>query len=325
MNKLLHIFKLGLAYRITKAVRLNYPPFQYTIEPTNICNLSCAFCPQSDPKHHTRRKHGKLTEENFRHFLRRLHEADPGNNKLNLTLDGEPFLNNLTPLFMELAAKAGFVTVFASNGTLLDRTLIDRLAASGPFHVSIDFAADEKIFETIRAKTGQYDIVLDNLQYLIETARKNNNINLSINDIASFAGGEPENSLKNLRGLFDSDLPKRIKFISRQFHNFCGHLPAQKTGDRYRVCPYPWTQLAVTYTGDCVACCRDTAGRTVLGNIFENSIMEIWNGERYQQFRQNLLDRKPQLNSACEHCDLPYSGGEQRWKIKYVLNSLLGR
>ena len=325
MNKLTHIIKLGRAYRLTKAVSLSYPPFQYTLEPTNVCNLNCAFCPQSDPDHHTRRKHGKLTEENFRLFLKRLQEAAPGNDKLNLTLDGEPFLNKLTPRFMELAAEAGYVTVLATNGTLLDRVTIDRLTPIGPFHLSIDFAADKNIFETIRAKTGQYETVLDNLRYLTDKARDCHNVNLSINDIASFAGEDPVTSLKKLRGLFPSDLPPRVKFTTRQFHNFCGHLPARKTSDLYRLCPYPWTQLAVTYDGDCVACCRDTAGRSVLGNVFENTIMEIWNGEKYRQFRQNLLDRKPERNAACAECDLPYSGGEKRWKIGYILNSLLGR
>ncbi|MFZ5980326.1 MAG: radical SAM/SPASM domain-containing protein [Candidatus Zixiibacteriota bacterium] len=325
MNRLLHIFKLGWAYRIAKSVTLSYPPFQYTLEPTNVCNLNCSFCPQSDPEHHRRRPHGKLTEENFRLFLHRLKEADPGNDKLNLTLDGEPFLNQLTPRFMELAAEAGYVTVLATNGTLLDRATTDRLAAGGHFHLSIDFAADSKIFETIRARSGQYDIVLKNLNYLIEKAADNRNVNLSINDIASFAGERPETSLKKMRALFPVELPSRIKFTSRQFHNFCGHLPAHKTSDRYRVCPYPWTQLAVTWSGDCVACCRDTAGRTVLGNVFENPVMAIWNGESYHRFRQNLLDGKPERNAACKNCDLPYSGGEKRWKIGYVINSLLGR
>ncbi|MBN1212712.1 MAG: hypothetical protein JXA92_09055, partial [candidate division Zixibacteria bacterium] len=93
MKKIRHIIKLGWAYKISHTDRPAYPPFQYTIEPTNVCNLSCAFCPQSDPEHRLRRTHGKLTEENFKLFLRRIKEADPGNNKLNLTLDGEPFLN----------------------------------------------------------------------------------------------------------------------------------------------------------------------------------------------------------------------------------------
>jgi len=131
--------------------------------------------------------------------------------------------------------------------------------------------------------------------------------------------------LSRLRALFDGDLRSHVRFTSRQFHNFCGHLPFEKDEGRYRLCPYPWTQLAITYDGNCVACCRDTAARTMLGNVFEKSIMEIWNGEPYRQLRQNLLERKPELNQACRNCNLPNSGGEKRWHIGYMLNSLLRR
>jgi len=325
MNKLTHIIKLGWAYKISRTDHPTYPPFQYTIEPTNVCNLSCAFCPQSDPEHHLRRGHGKLTEENFELFLRRIKEADPGNNKINLTLDGEPFLNKNMVRLVELAAAEKFTSVFASNGTLLNRPLIDRLSASGPFHISIDFTAEENAFESMRGQKGHYALVLENLRYLIEKARQNENVNLSINDIASFDGAEPEASLKELKSLFESPPPGRVRFTSRQFHNFCGHLKTTESNRHYRLCPYPWTQLAVTYNGDCVACCRDTAARTVLGNVFEKTVMEIWTGEAYRRMRRNLLDRKPELNAACADCDLPYSGGEIRWRIKYMLNSLLGR
>lgn len=83
--------------------------------------------------------------------------------------------------------------------------------------------------------------------------------------------------------------------------------------------------MAVTHSGDCVACCRDTVGRTVLGNVFERSPMEIWNGEESQQLRQNLLDGRPDLNAACRDCDLPWSSEQKRWRLSYILRSLLER
>jgi len=91
MNKIRHIIKLGWSYRVVRSTCLSYPPFQHTIEPTNICNLSCSFCLQSDPGHHQLRPHGKLTVDHLRLFLNRVKEAAPGDDKINLTLDGEPF------------------------------------------------------------------------------------------------------------------------------------------------------------------------------------------------------------------------------------------
>ncbi|NIP42706.1 MAG: radical SAM protein, partial [candidate division Zixibacteria bacterium] len=82
---------------------------------------------------------------------------------------------------------------------------------------------------------------------------------------------------------------------------------------------------AVTWSGDCVACCRDTAGKTVLGNIFKEPLENVWNGDRYRKFRQNLIDRRPDLNDACQNCDLPYSPDKKRWRPRYIWRSLFGR
>jgi len=325
MLKLLHLLELGWSYRLSRATRLSYPPYQYTIEPTNVCNLRCSFCPQSDPDHSSVRPAGYLKEENFELFLRRVAESRSSNRNINLTLDGEPLMNKEFLRMVELAVRTGFFPIFATNGTLLGREQADKLIAAGPFRASIDFASDATIFESIRGMTGHFNRVRENLTYLMEKARVDRGIHLDVYDITAFAGTNPHRSLARLRSLFPSDLPARIRFDSRQFHNFCGHLEMSRSADRYRLCPYPWTQMAVTYDGDCVPCCRDTSGRSVLGNAFRDQIMAIWNCDRYRQFRQNLIDRRPDLNAACKNCDLPYSGGESRWKPGYVLRSLLKR
>jgi len=325
MTKPSHLMRLGWAYKISKATVLRYPPYQYTIEPTNICNLKCAFCPQSDSDHFTIRPRGFLTRGNFALFLDRVREVKPGNRNINLTLDGEPFLNRDFIPFVALAVQAGFFPIFASNGTLIDHDAADRLIAAGPFRASIDFASDKDVYETIRGRQGDFDIVRENLIYLMERSRTSRGIHLDVHDITSYAGGGSAASLAKMRRLFPDRLPGRMRFHTRQFHNFCGHLTTAHDDSHYRLCPYPWIQMAVTYNGDCVPCCRDTAGRSVLGDIFETPVMTVWNGGPYRQFRQNLLDRRPDLNAACRECDLPFSADSSRWRPGYMLGSLLGR
>lgn len=325
MRKIINLLKLGWSYKIAKASVLSIPPYQYTIEPTNECNLKCDFCPQSDPQHQSRRPVGRLSPENLSLFLGRISRAGSVNRNINFTLDGEPFINKDFIAFVGIAAERGYFSVFASNGIFINAANADRLIAAGPFRASIDFASDEKIFEKIRGGKGHYDLVLRNLRYLCEKSRVNPGVHIDIHDISSYGGVNPEESLTKMRALFPSDLSPRVRFDSRQFHNFCGHLGSPGKADDYRLCPYPWTQMAATWNGDCVPCCRDTVGRSVLGNVFADEIMQIWNGEPYRRFRQNLIDCHPEKNAACRGCDLPYSGAEPRWKPSYILRSLLGR
>ncbi len=196
MNKLIHILKLAWAYKIKKATRLPYPPYQYSIEPTNVCNFKCDFCPQSDPEHGKCRPTGQLTIENLKLFLKKRRAVKPGNKNINFTLDGEPFLNKNFIKFIELAAQEGLFSIFASNGSLITPEKADLLAKAGPFRASIDFGSDKNIFETIRSKKDNYEKLLENLRYLVKLAQENKNVNLEINDITSFAGVNADESLK---------------------------------------------------------------------------------------------------------------------------------
>lgn len=325
MNRVLHVARLGWSYSVSNPVRLSYPPYQFTIEPTNICNLRCTFCPQSDPQHHARREAGRLSVENLRLFLQRRRDAKPSNRNINFTLDGEPFINTNFVQLVQIAVQEGLFVIFASNGTLLSPKVADRLIAAGPFRASIDFAPDRDVYESLRGRKGDHEMVYRNLSYLIGQAQKKTSIHLDVHDITPFTHSDPSVSLSVMRKMFPGNLPRRVRFLSREFHNFCGHIKGDLPKERYRLCPYPWTQMAVTWSGDCVACCRDTAGRSVLGNVFQSPVMDIWNGERYQQFRKNLIERRPEFNAACKDCDLPFSGGERRWKLGYKLRSLLAR
>ncbi len=325
MLKPIHLIRLAWSYKIARSKRLSYPPYQFTVEPTNACNLRCVFCPQSDPKHRALRPVGRMSPDDFRIILKRIDESGSSNRNLNLTLDGEPFMNNKFLDLVELTIQSGRFPVFASNGTLIDLDMADRLVEAGPFRASIDFASDARIFKQIRGENGDFETVYRNLSYIAELSRNNRHVHLDIHDVTPFAGGDPEESLQALREMFPDDLPKRIRFSSREFHNFCGHLGEVIHDSDYRLCPYPWTQMAVTHSGDCVACCRDTAARSVFGNLFKQTVMEVWNGDTYRRFRQNLLDGHPDLNVACAKCDLPYSSGAARWKPRYILRSLLGR
>ena len=325
MNRFFQLARMGLAYKFARP-RVKYPPYMLSIEGTNICNYKCSFCPQSDPDHAARRAHGKLGINDMNRFLDRVVECGTANRNISICLDGEPTINENLPEFVRMINEYGFFPRFSSNGRLLDKELAGALIAAGPFLASIDFASDAKYFEEVRGRKGDFQKVLNNLHYLIDKARSNKTMQLEVVDTSVFSGADELESLKSMRALLENGqkLPVNVKTWSRRFHNFCGHLETADKGD-YRLCPYPWSQFVVAWDGSVVACCRDTAGRTVLGNVFESTIMEIWNGPAYQQFRRSLADGHPEEAKACRGCDMPYSGRSGRWRLGYIVQSLKRR
>jgi radical SAM protein with 4Fe4S-binding SPASM domain len=325
-RKFRHIVLMGISYKL-KLARLLCPPYQFAIEATNHCNFRCSFCPQSDPAHRKIRQTGLLTVENFRLYLDRIKETRPGNTNLSICLDGEPLMNQRFAEFIRIANEQGFDPRFSSNGRLLTPELANELARAGGFLASIDFSPEKEVFENIRGRADDFDIVLANLRYLAELAAKNPKIKLEIVDISSFSGADRGASLQKLRSLFPAHLPANVSFWSRNFHNFGGHIPMDRTPGKYMLCPYPWSTFSATWQGDVVACCRDTSARTILGNVFEQSIPDIWEGEKYRAMRKLLIARKPGEIAACKNCDMPWTGGDdsERWKLSHIISVLLRR
>jgi radical SAM protein with 4Fe4S-binding SPASM domain len=75
-------------------------------------------------------------------------------------------------------------------------------------------------------------------------------------------------------------------------------------------CFRPWTTTYVTALGTIYPCCvapfATNDHRSIeLGNIFAAPFAEIWNGERYQHFRDQLLSNQP--HKACAGCGAYWS------------------
>jgi MoaA/NifB/PqqE/SkfB family radical SAM enzyme len=86
-----------------------------------------------------------------------------------------------------------------------------------------------------------------------------------------------------------------------------------KPGDAaqpWSLCRRPWTLIYVTAHGRVLPCCIAPFSMRgydsfTLGDATQQSLREIWNGDRYQAFRTALLSERP--SGACAGCGLRWS------------------
>ena len=87
-------------------------------------------------------------------------------------------------------------------------------------------------------------------------------------------------------------------------------LKRQQDSKPWSLCRRPWTLMYFTAHGKALPCCiapfsmRGYEGFT-LGDATQQSLREIWNGRRYQDFRSALLTEAPP--PACSSCGLRWS------------------
>jgi radical SAM protein with 4Fe4S-binding SPASM domain len=71
---------------------------------------------------------------------------------------------------------------------------------------------------------------------------------------------------------------------------------------RINICYFPFTVIEVLWNGDVVPCCYDFNGCLNMGNIYEDSLNNIWNGKRYKELRRLQLTRKFPTDLLCRRC-----------------------
>lgn len=325
MSKLLKFIKVFLSIK-TRRTRLNFLPLEVSVEVTNKCNFNCSFCHQSSKSHHLLNPVTYLSTDNARVILQKIRDFGYDSSLIHWTLDGEPFMNKEFHEISSLGVEYGFTTqYFATNASLITISKAKLLSPGGRYVLTVDYCSDPEFFETYRGSKGSWERIKENIINILNHAELSN-ISFNITDISSYKfdnKSELKEKFQNLKNMFPQS--NRIRFYTKTFHNAQGLVDAANNDkSKYYVCPYPWTSLNISSSGDIVACCRDLERKSILGNIFQHSLAEIWNGSQYMEFRENILNKKVHLNKACIQCDMPYDQAKHsiKNKIRTALNRL---
>jgi radical SAM protein with 4Fe4S-binding SPASM domain len=332
MRKILGYANIFYNWQIRKNAIVNYVPEDISIELTNTCNFKCSFCPQSDPNHFQVITRSILSPEQADVLLAKLREGGVKTDVIHWTLDGEPFINKQIDEICAKAIARGFKNfIFATNGYFCAPERIEKLPGrdqGATYTLCIDFCADKTMYETHRGTPSSWERVKDNILEILNN-EKLNHVSVKVTDISSFAVNdeiELRRHFEALKNLFPKS--RRIKVTSRVFHNaqgfIAGVLEKKKAqNNKYNLCPYPWTSLVVASNGDVVSCCRDLDHNTVLGNLFTENLLPIWNGKQSQALRKALADQNPQAIKACENCDLPYD--QSKFTLRHIVKTGINR
>jgi MoaA/NifB/PqqE/SkfB family radical SAM enzyme len=126
---------------------------------------------------------------------------------------------------------------------------------------------------------------------------------------ALFAGNDDEEGLL----IAEADTLARelgIKFNASGATDPAASLAPQEEAHPWSLCRRPWTLMYFTAHGRAIPCCiapfslRGYDSFT-LGDATQRGLREIWNGPRYQEFRNALLSDDPPR--ACAGCGLRWS------------------
>jgi radical SAM protein with 4Fe4S-binding SPASM domain len=305
---------------------INPLPVRYLqIETSSECNFRCASCALSLADYDRPERH--MTPEQFGRIL----DAFPTAEKVELQGVGEVFLNRRLFELIQVAVDRGVTVHTFSNASRIERTTARRIVDSGLqlINFSMD-GADEDTFRRLR-KGGtlkRYRRCVGNLVQARAAARhagRQVDLEIGVMTVLSKAN---HRQAPQMIAIAESLGVDRIIFTKLNM----GPKPDQEplllgpdelawldalpphpgrievvpayhawtTAERM-ACYWPKEMSYVTVDGDVTACCNYYDARELkLGNAFEQSGDEIWNGAAYREFRMRLL--AGDLPAKCRTC-----------------------
>jgi radical SAM protein with 4Fe4S-binding SPASM domain len=111
---------------------------------------------------------------------------------------------------------------------------------------------------------------------------------------------------------FEKALNNILQFlrIKRETNSNRDKREDSSTGRRRTVrpsrCNSPWYSLVFHWDGSVYPCCLDYMGKYPLGNIEQESWIELWNGPKMRQLRSEINTRTFHKCSHCNECDKLY-------------------
>ena len=263
------------------------------LEISNLCNLSCAFCPG------THRQKNALTEAEFSALLPKIR---PYTDFLYFHLMGEPLIHPQLRRFLELAGDAGFKVILTTNGTLLPKRQEMLLAAPALHKVNISLHAFEA-----------NDLSMPFSEYLAGCFRfgKAAEGKKLISYRLWNQGGQDEKNneiLHTMKEYFPEPWPqeRRGPRIGQRVYLEYGDkfdwpdLTAPDGGEGV-FCHGLRDQLGILCDGSVVPCCLDHEGDITLGNLFTQTMEEILDSPRAKAIYEGFSQRKA-AEELCRKC-----------------------
>jgi len=239
-----------------------------------------------------------------------------------LVCDGEPTLHPRLLDMIMYAKKNNIQPIcLITNGTLLTKKISMNMLNAGIDVIEISLDAVRKdTYESIRLGAS-FKEVMDNTQRFIDLRNKlklHTKIMVSIIDQPEVAG-----EIKDFVEYWDG---KVDKVIIRTYTSIGGLVKKNNAGsftqDGRWPCPLLWTRIFINVDGRLKFCVEDWLNRTIVGDIREISLKQMWQSSIYNQIRNYHQLRQFHKIPHCNKC-IDWSSRKWDYDYFYALNQLL--
>lgn len=311
----------NIGYAVLRRPAVTRLPSILQIDINNRCNLQCPSCP-TGLGHHPK----SPGEMSYEAFCGLVDEVRRHVFLIVLYNSGEPFMHRDVYRMIDYAHRRGMAVVTSTNGHYFHGgTNAEKLVGSG---LDVMIVSISGVSQDVYAKyhvNGNIDRVIAGLRK-IQAAK------------AALGRRTPAIILRYLTFDHNREELEQARALARELEVDYLNVRTAATPDEYQMirssvaaadgaapdgglgnhCYWLWSVPTVQHDGDVKPCCLLTLNPPDQGNAFtDGGLSAVWAGERFRQFRHQMLTDKSRIPS-CRSC--PSFPGMQDRSLKKILS-----
>lgn len=273
-------------------------PLKVTIEITNACNSDCIMCPRQSM---TR----PVKNMDFELYKKIIDDCGKAGVKIIQPFNfGEPLMHNRLGEFIRYAKEHTKSRIqISTNAALLTNEKAVELLDSGLDRINIDIDGFTKdTFEKVR-KNLDFDRVVENTENFIELKKKfNKKIFITVSIINM---NETSGEIVEFKKYWK---PRVDRVLDVEYNTWTGSVEDRNNSinnsKRFNCpCKMLWDQMVILQDGRVALCCLDYDGRVIVGDMQNESILNVWNGKALNAIRQKQIELGFDEIPTCRACN----------------------
>ncbi len=287
-----------------------HTPFVLIVDPASHCNFKCRFCPTGDLEliKSTGRYQGPMAFDTFQKIIDDLQEFPEPVKVLRLYKEGEPLMNKRFAemvCYARASDKIGRIDT-TTNGVLLTPKTSEKVIAAGidQINISVNGVSNDQFLDLVKTKVN-FERYVENIKYLYSIRGDCEIYVKAIKENLS------EDNQKRFLDIF-GDIADRV-FFEHLFPNWPGFdddiIPKECAVGLYgdevverSVCPYIFYSTTINSDGSVSLCVQDWARKLVVGSVSDETVRDIWLGQRINAHRLSHLNGCRKDNATCAQC-----------------------
>jgi radical SAM protein with 4Fe4S-binding SPASM domain len=289
-------------------------PFLVYIEPTSFCNIKCKFCP--NPKIDNNKK-SFMSDEIFAKIISDIKGLAAEPKVVKFCGVGESLMHPKLPEMIKSVRENNTTAniIMYTNGTLLNPELNRKIVDAGlnQINISVNALNDEDYFDITRVKIDFVKYVA-NIRDLYEN-RKQLKIYVKINHLAVPTKEQEQLFFETFGDISDHISIEGISHIFPEFYSFGEKHDEVRYGGneakKQQICAICFKTLNVNSDGTVSPCSVDWGHKVIVGDIKNETLNAIWNGEKLRELRKRFCLGTIGKDEACFDCEDYFMSGHE--------------